>query len=353
MRTIMLIDMDYFFVACEEIKRPELRDKPTIVGADPKEGRGRGVVMTCNYVARKLGIHSAMPISSAYRIAPDAEFLPMDYPYYERKSSEAFGIIKNFSERIEQVSIDEFFIDVSSKVENVEDALMLAEKIKSKINSEAKLPCSIGISNTKLVAKMACEKAKPDGIKLVSKEESTGFIWPLSVGELYGVGIKTKEKLEKMGYKTIGDLAKANVMLLMKEFDSFGIELHNLSNCVDDREVVENYEVKSISKEHTFERDTGKDEEIIKSIRKLSMEVGKEVSGKGLSYKTITVKLRYMDFTEHLHSKSIRPTGNAEEIGKTAVELYRENIEKGRKIRKIGIKVSGLQDYKNQKLLFG
>ena len=353
MRTIMLIDMDYFFVACEEIKRPELRTRPTIVGADPKEGRGRGVVMTCNYVARKLGIHSAMPISSAYKIAPDAEFLPMDYPYYERKSNEAFSIIKNFSDRVEQVSIDEFFIDVSSKVNNSEDALLLAGKIKSSINSEAKLPCSIGISSTKLVAKMACEKAKPDGIKIVGEEEAAKFIWPLSVGELYGVGIKTRERLEKMGYGTIGDLAKANIMLLMKEFDSFGIELHNLSNCIDTREVIENYEVKSISKEYTFEKDTSKDEEIIKSIRKLSAEVGKEISGKGLSYRTVTVKLRYMDFTEHLHSRSIRPTGNAGDIEKTAVELYRENVDKGKKVRKIGIRASGLLDYKNQKLLFG
>ncbi len=353
MRTIMLIDMDYFFVACEEIKRPELRTRPTIVGADPKEGRGRGVVMTCNYVARKLGIHSAMPISSAYKIAPDAEFLPMDYPYYERKSNEAFGIIKDFSEKTEQVSIDEFFIDVSSKVNNSEDALLLAGKIKSSINSEAKLPCSIGISSTKLVAKMACEKAKPDGIKIVGEEEAAKFIWPLSVGELYGVGIKTRERLEKMGYRTIGDLAKANIMLLMKEFDSFGIELHNLSNCIDTREVIENYEVKSISKEYTFEKDTSKDEEIIKSIRKLSAEVGKEISGKGLSYRTVTVKLRYMDFTEHLHSRSIRPTGNAGDIEKTAVELYRENVDRGKKVRKIGIRASGLRDYKNQKLLFG
>ena len=352
MRTIMLIDMDYFFVACEEIKRPELKDRPTIVGADPKEGRGRGVVMTCNYVARKLGIHSAMPISSAYRMAPDAEFLPMDYPYYERKSNEVFGIIKDFSEKTEQVSIDEFFIDVSSKVDNREDALLLAGKIKSRINSEARLPCSIGISDTKLVAKMACERAKPDGIKLVDKEESLKFMWQLPVGELYGVGAKTKERLEKMGYRTIGDLAKANIMLLMKEFDSFGIELHDLSNGIDPREVVENYEVKSISKEYTFDRDTSKDEEIIKSIRKLSAELGKEISDKRLSYRTVTVKLRYMDFIEHLHSRSIRPTGKSEEIEKTAVELYRENVDKNKKVRKIGVRVSGLQDYKNQKLLF-
>ena len=352
MRTIMLIDMDYFFAACEEIKRPELKSRPTIVGADPKNGRGRGVVMTCNYVARKLGIHSAMPISSAYKIAPDAEYLPMDYSYYERKSNEALSIIKRFSGAAEQVSVDEFFIDVSSEVPDRASALHLAEKIKAAILSEVTLPCSIGISSTKLVAKMACEKAKPNGIKFVGEAESREFIWPMPVGELHGVGAKTSERLEKMGYKTIGDLAKANVMALMNEFDSFGVELHNLSNCIDYREVVENYEIKSIGKEYTFGKDTGDDNEIIKSIRELSASLGKDVSAKKLSFKSVTLKLRYMDFTEHMHSRSIRPTGVPEEIAKAAVEIYLGNVNRTKKVRKIGVRVSGLQDYKNQKPLF-
>ena len=352
MRTIMLIDMDYFFAACEEIKRREPTSRPTIVGADPKGGRGRGVVMTCNYVARKLGIHSAMPISSAYKIAPEAEYLPMDYSYYERKSNEALSIIKRFSGAAEQVSIDEFFIDVSLKVSNHDEALRLAEKVKAAISSEAMLPCSIGISSTKLVAKMACEKAKPNGIKFVGEAESKEFMWPLPVGELYGVGAKTRERLEKMGYKTIGDLSKVNVMALMDEFDSFGIELHNLSNCIDPREVVENYEIKSIGKEYTFGKDTKDDSEVIKSIKELSASLGKDVSAKKFSFKSVTLKLRYMDFTEHMHSRSIRPTGLPGEIAKTAVEIYLENVDRTKKIRKIGVRVSGLQDYKNQKLLF-
>ena len=150
MRIIMLIDMDYFFVACEEIKRPELKARPTIVGADPKEGRGRGVVMTCNYVARKYGIHSAMPISQAYKLKPDAEYLPMDYSYYEKKSAEVLSIIREFAGKVEQVSIDEFFIDISEKISDYDQALSCAKKIKETIIEKARLPCSIGISSTSL-----------------------------------------------------------------------------------------------------------------------------------------------------------------------------------------------------------
>lgn len=352
MRTIMLIDMDYFFAACEEIKRPELKTRPTIVGADPKEGRGRGVVMTCNYVARKFGIHSAMPISQAYKLKPDAEYLPMDYSYYEKKSAEVLSIIREFAGRVEQVSIDEFFIDVSEKTATYDEALAYAKKIKEEINEKAKLPCSIGISNTKLVAKMACEKAKPNGIKLVKEEEAKAFLAPLPVGQLYGIGSKTEERLGKMGYKTVAELSKVSMMKLMGEFGSFGIDIHNCSNAIDESEVVENNEIKSISREFTFEHDTKKLEQVIKEISELSKQVGKDIEERKLSFKVVTLKLRYSDFIEHLHSRSIRPTNVFEEIEKNAVELYKENVEKEKKVRKLGVRVSGFTDYKSQKRLF-
>jgi len=352
MRTIMLIDMDYFFVACEEIKRPELKTRPTIVGAEPKDGRGRGVVMTCNYVARKFGIHSAMPISMAYKIKPDAEYLPMDYSYYEKKSSEVLAIIREFASPVEQVSIDEFFINLSNNITTYDEAIASAERIQKAIKERAKLPCSIGISNTKVVAKMACEKAKPNGIKLVKEEEVKNFLAILPVGELYGVGKKTEEKLLAMGCKTIGELAKANIMELMDAFGSFGVELRNSANGIDENEVVENYEIKSMSKEYTFEHDTKKAEDVIKSINDLSAQLTKDLNAKSLSFKVVTLKLRYSDFTEHLHSQSIRSTNNTREISKTAVELYKKNADKLKKVRKLGVRVSGFTDYKSQKRLF-
>lgn len=348
----MLIDMDYFFVACEEIKRPELRNKPTIVGAEPKEGRGRGVVMTCNYVARKYGIHSAMPISTAYKIKPDAVFLPMDYSYYEQKSNEVIAILREYADRLEQVSIDEAFLDISTKVKDYEEAAKYAERIKAIIKEKAKLPCSIGISSSKLIAKMACEKAKPNGLKLVKPEETKEFIKGMDVGELYGVGKKTAEKLQSLGYSTVGDLAKANKMGLMDRFGSFGLELYNYSNGIDEGEVQETYEVKSMSRERTFEHDTDDSKQILKAIAELSKEVVEDVNKQGMSFKVVTFKTRYSDFSEHLKSKSIKPSNNLEDVIDTASVLYTKFVDKERKIRKIGVRVSGLTNYKSQKRLF-
>ncbi len=352
MRVIMLIDMDYFFVACEEIKRPELKQKPTIVGADPKEGKGRGVVMTCNYAARKFGIHSAMPISQAYKIKPDAEYLPMDYSYYESKSNEVFSIIKTFAEKVEQVSIDEFFIDLSVTLSEASDALEYAKRIKEAIATRAKLPCSIGISENKLIAKMACEKAKPSGIKLVRGADAKSFIAKMKLGELYGIGSKTEERLNALGYTTAEELAKASIMSLMENFGSFGIELHNIANAIDESEVVEAGDAKSISREQTFESDTSNPAEISSSIRRLASELGTELESKKISFKTIGIKLRYSDFSESLHGRTIRQTNQPGQIAETALSLFKENSEGRRKIRKLGVRVSGLTSYRSQKSLF-
>ena len=347
----MLIDMDYFFVACEEIKRPELVGKPTIVGAEPKEGRGRGVVMTCNYAARKFGIHSGMPISQAYKLRPDANFLPVDYSYYEKKSEEAMAVIRGYSPALEQVSIDEAFIDVSEKAGDYDTAVIFAERIKHAIREKAKLPCSIGVSTNKLMAKIASDFAKPNGVKLVRGEDARDFIKDFKTDALYGVGSKTKEKLDAMGYDTVGKLARANISELVDKFGAFGIDLHNYANGIDESQVVENNVVKSIGREKTFERDTSEAKLITDSITELAKDVGADAKRRGVSFKTVTLKMRYSDFSEQLRSRTVRPTDSAEEIASNAILLYDTYHEKGRKVRKLGVKVSGLIDYKSQKRL--
>ena len=350
MRIVMLIDMDYFYVACEELRNPELKDKPTIVGAHPKEGKGRGVVMTCNYAARKYGIHSGMPISSAYRIKPDANYLPTDFMYYEEKSREVMLIIKSYAYKMEQVSVDEAYVEVA-EIEDYKAAEETARKVKSEIKEKTGLPCSIGISTNKLLAKMACSSAKPDGIKVVKAENAAAFLREMPVGDLYGIGRKTSEKLEKLGYMKIGDLAKANIMHLMEIFGSFGLEMHNYANGIDDSEVSENYEVKSISREFTFERDTNDREEVSNALLRLSKEVMDDVEKQGFSFKTVTLKRRYSDFSEQLKSRSIKPSNRLEDITETILSIYNAEDEK-RKIRKLGVRVSGLTQYKMQKRLF-
>ncbi len=351
MRIVMLVDMDYFYVACEELRRPEIKEKPTVVGFDPKEGKGRGVVMTCNYLARKFGIRSGMPISAAYRLKPDAVYLPLDYDFYDRKSAEVMLILKRFAQRFEQVSVDEAFMEPGAKADGYEEALAYAAKVKEAVSRESGLPCSIGISTNKLMAKMACEDAKPNGIKLVKEEDAKAFLGELPLDELYGIGRKTREKLEAIGYKTVGQLAKANPMELMDKLGSFGIELHKYANGIDESKVEENFQVKSIGREKTFERDTDRREEVLDAIRQLSAEVNAEVKKAGLSFKVVTIKMRYSDFTEHLKSRSIRASNKAEEIVHTAADLYIRYADPGKKLRKVGVRVSNFTKYKGQSVM--
>ncbi len=350
MRLIALIDMDYFYVACEEVRKPEIKGKPAVVGWDPRGGEGRGVAMTANYAARKFGIKSGMPISIAYRLNKDAIFLPVDFDYYEEMSNKVMAVIKHYADKFEQVSIDEAFIDITKKAGDYASAVKLAEELKQEVKDKTGLPCSIGVSVNKLMAKMASEEAKPNGIKLVEEEEAKEFLAKMPVGDLYGVGRKMKQALQSLGYKTIGDLANANPVKLVAQFKTYGAELYNYANGRDESEVQENYEVKSIGRERTFERDTSERYEITKALREMSREVGDEVRRSGLSFKVVTIKLRYSDFEEHLKSRSLKLRSNdPEEIAKAAVELFDKYAETGENLRKIGVRVSNLEKYKGQK----
>ncbi len=342
MNAILLVDMDYFYAACEEVRKPEIKGKPVVVGADPR-GKGRGVVLTCNYIARKYGIRSGMPISMAYRLKSDALYILPDFDYYEYVSKAVMDLLRKYATSFEQVSIDEAFVDVSGKAKSDDEVLALAEAIKKEINTRLKMPCSIGVSNSKLVAKMACEAAKPGGIRLVRQEEAKDFMSDMPVGKLYGIGRKTEEKLIAMGYKRVGDLAAANPATLRNAFGVFGIEMHNSANGIDESRVEENGEVKSISRETTFDKDTSDREEIVAMIKRLSDAVVQDVKGRGMSFKVVTLKIKYPDFTEHLKSKSLGHTSNSvADIVNTAVRLYDTYIDGGDGIRKVGIRVSTL-----------
>jgi DNA polymerase IV (DinB-like DNA polymerase) len=349
MRVIMLVDMDYFYVACEELRHPEIKGRPAVVGMDPKGRSGSGVVLTCNYKAREFGIHSGMPISMAYKIKPDAIYLPLDYDYYDVISKRVMEAIKPLASKFEQVSIDEAFVDVSDRVLDCAEAERYARRIRDEVFEKARIGCSVGIGPNKLIAKMACEKAKPNGIKLVKEAEVGEFLKGMDVDELYGIGGKTSEKLKKLGYGTVEKLAKANMMRMVEQFGSFGTDMIRSANGVDDGEVNESYDVKSIGRELTFEENTNDEKEVGAAIEKLGKEVIKDLDKNQKSFKTITLKLRYGDFTEHIHSRSIRATCDFDMLIATSKELYRKNADRGRKIRKIGVRISNFVDYKGQK----
>jgi DNA polymerase IV (DinB-like DNA polymerase) len=207
-RGIFHLDMDHFYTAVEERERPEIRGKPVIVGADPKAGKGRGVVSTSNYEARKAGVRSGMPISQAWRLCSEAVYLPPNFPLYIKVSGEIMDIARKYTDKFEQWGIDEAFLDVTSKVKDYAEAEALARKIKQEIKEKQSLTCSIGVGPNKLIAKIASDFQKPDGLTIVREEEVEKFLAPLPVRKLLWVGRKTEAKLKALGVNTIGDLAR-------------------------------------------------------------------------------------------------------------------------------------------------
>jgi len=342
--------MDHFFTAVEEREHPEYRGKPVAVGADPKGGKGRGVVSTCNYEARKFGIRSGMPISRAWRRCPDAIYLPVNFKLYGEVSSRIMTILRKYADKFEQWGIDEAFLDVSSKG-SFGEAKRLAGKIKEEIRRRENLTCSIGIGPNKLVAKIASDFNKPDGLTLIEEKDVASFLAPLPVGNLWGIGRKTEQKLNEMGITTIGQLAAADPLRLSR-FGVWGTQFHLLARGIDHSEVRERPGVKSISREHTFEEDTSDLDLILKTLDRLGEEVHRDLTDSNLFYKTVTIKIRYENFETHTHGKTLPfITNRLKEIQKTSQELIKPFLRPNRKVRLVGIRASSLSSAEKQKTL--
>lgn len=351
-RIIFHVDMDQFFAAVEEREHPEFKGKPVVVGADPKEGKGRGVVSTCNYEARKFGIHSGMPISRAWKLCPDAIYLPVNFKLYIQTSSRIMAVLRKYADKFEQWGLDEAFLDVTSKVRNFEEARKLAENIKRKIHNSEELTCSIGVGPNKLVAKIASDFEKPDGLTVVDEKAVESFLAPLLVRKLLWVGKKTERKLNEMGIRTIGDLATYDVSVLTEKFGIIGAQYSLMARGIDQSEVTERSEIKSVGREITFEEDTSDYDLVLETLDKLSEEVHKEIVEHKMLFKTVTVKIRFENFETHTHGKT-RPffTIRLQDLQKAARELAETYLRQNRKIRLIGIRVSTLTSRKEQKTL--
>jgi nucleotidyltransferase/DNA polymerase involved in DNA repair len=359
-RYIVHVDMDAFFAAVEQRDNPSIRGKPVIVGADPKKGRGRGVVSACSYEARRFGIHSAMPISIAYQKYPHAIFLRPDMEKYSRISRQIYDILYNFTPEIEPVSIDEAFLDISGSYHLFGTPRQTSLLIKSKIKDETRLTASIGLAPTKMAAKIASDLGKPDGFLEVTEEKLLDFLWPLDVGRIWGLGKKTEAVLNDAGAKTIGDLARADVKELIDIFGKNGARLWQLANGIDDGAVQAETEAKSISSEITFDKDT-LDKDIIKgTLMSLCEKVSLRLREEGLKGRTVTLKIRLEDFHTYTRDMTLSEATNFADILYGHVKHLYENFDaKDKKVRLVGVKVSNLftvtykdslfSEYANQK----
>jgi DNA polymerase-4 len=340
MRRILHVDMDAFFAAVEEKRHPELRGRPVVVGGGGDPSR-RGVVSTANYEARKYGIHSAMPLRTAYRLCPEAAFLPVDYEAYVAESRKIKAILGQFSPAMEDVGIDEAFIDISESPAAPEE---IARAIKNRIRMATGLTCSIGVAPNKLLAKIASDMEKPDGLTIIREAEVRRTLGPLPVRKLWGVGPKTEAALREMGIERAGQLWDVPLGELKARFgESYGQYLHDASRGVDPRPLVTHWKAKSTSREVTFQRDTSDWQHLARELAALAREVAADMRERGIKGRTVTVKVRFGDFRTRTRGRTLpEPTDSTDLIRKTAFEALGRFDLKGRKVRLVGLRVGGL-----------
>lgn len=337
-KIILHIDMDAFFAAIEERDNPQFRGQPIVVGADPKKGYGRGVVSTANYQARKYGIHSALPISKAFRLCPKAIFLPVNIKRYAKVSNEIMRVIKTFADKIEQVSIDECYIELINP--NYEQAEKVAREIKSEIWQTQKLTCSIGIGPNKLIAKIASNHQKPNGLTIVKPEEVLSFLDPKPARSIPGIGPKTFETLQKLNVRTIKDLRQISKEKLMELFGKNGSMMWTMARGLDERTIEEFRKIKSVGRQITFEYDTNSPKLLIETILNLLLEVFEELKERNLFGKTVTITVRYQSFETHTSSKKAKEVLTFERARQLAIKLLLEYLSKNRKVRLVGVRIS-------------
>ena len=344
-RFIAHVDMDAFFAAVEQRDNPAYMGKPVIVGADPKAGKGRGVVSTCSYEARKFGIHSAMPISIAYKKCPDAVFLRGNMAKYAKESDKVFDILERFTPEIEPISIDEAFMDISGSHHLFGTPVETCQKIKQTIKKETGLTASVGLAPNKMTAKIASDMDKPDGLVTVEEKGLMEFLRPLRVDRLWGVGEKTKEMFKKVGIRTIGDLGSQDPEKLARLFGKNGRHAWELARGIDPRKVETEGTVRSISNEHTFSRDT-KDKDLIRNtLMYLSEKVSRRLRKAGLKCRTVTLKIRFEDFSTFTRSVTLKyPTNFVSDLYENCLQSA-ESFGPGKKaVRLLGVRSSNLVD---------
>lgn len=349
--TIIHIDLDSFFVSVEQVLNPELKGKPVVVGGKPDR---RGVVATASYEARAFGLHSSMPLATAARLCPEAIFVEAHFDRYREYSHTFMAILNNFSPYIEPGGIDEAYLDVTG-FESIHGSIrQMAVKIKQQVRSELELCASIGIASCKVVAKIASDLSKPDGLIEVKPGEERDFLAPLAVEKLPGAGKQTVKVIKMLGVHTIGELSRMPLPTLRSQLGAAGEMLHRYANGIDDRKVLPPGEAKSISRETTFQEDV-LDRSVLEATLWIQSEkVSADLRKEGKHAKCVTLKLRFADFTTITRSHTLRESINTDQsIYETGIRLLNKALsEENQAVRLIGIGVSNLVEASRQATLF-
>jgi DNA polymerase-4 len=337
---ILHVDMDAFFVSVELLERPELRGKPVVVGGGPNQ---RGVVTAASYEARKFGVHSAMPLRTAGRLCPQAVFLDGHHEKYGEWSDRVATILAKFSPIVEMVSIDEAYLDLAGTERLHGPPLAAADKLLRTITRTTELPCSAGLATTRLVAKVASDQAKPRGLVWVAPGREARFLAPLPVGKIPGIGEVTERALRALGIETVDQLAAVAPEKLEKIFGQWGDALYRKARGGDSYEFVIDAEPKSISHNHTFGEDTNDTEALHSLLSHLSQKACKRLREAGLSTRTLTLTIRYAGFDTHTRARTLsEPTQLDADIFRVLQRLFAEHRDMERKIRLLGVSLSGL-----------
>jgi DNA polymerase IV (archaeal DinB-like DNA polymerase) len=343
-RFIFHVDLDAFYVSVEVRENPELKGLPVVVGADPEGGKGRGVVMTSSYEARKFGLKSGMPISMAYRLCPGAIYLQPHWGLYEQASKDVMNLLRRHADRFEQLGIDEAFLDVSGRAKDVDGAKNLAHVVKRDLQESMGLTCSIGIAPNKSLAKIASDRQKPNGLTVVPFDDPKRFLAPLPVSVIPGVGSKTQAFLKERQIETIGQLQAVSGQQLMKWFGKTGVWLWGVIQVEEMLPVLERDMPKSLSVERTFKEDV----EDFQKVYGEAVDAAKELAGRvrdgNLLFKVAGIKIRFKGFETHTREKTLVGYTNSEEaLRKESRFLLEEFERKGRPVRLVGVRVSHLK----------
>ena len=352
-RKIIHLDLDAFFCAVEELRDGSLRGIPFAVGGQPDQ---RGVVASWSYPARRRGIHSAMPMAIAVKLCPELRIVRGEHAAYGRVSKQVMERLHRITPLVEQISIDEAFLDVSERPESAVD---LAQDLQTAIRDDLQLPCSLGVSTNKLVAKIANNVGKagahgdgpPNAIQVVPPGQEAEFLAPLPCEELWGVGPKTAQRLHELGMETIGDIARWPEVELARLFGKHGADLAVRARGIDERPVVTHRDPKSVSQETTFARDVSDGVKLRQTVRHLSEGVARRLKRKQAAGATVKLKLRWSDFTTPSRQMTLsKPTNDADEIYRAALMLFERLWVAGEPVRLLGVGVSGLgeQPYQPQ-----